>query len=92
MSPTRCVETQTSQIVSEKEHKQLLHRAIEKGNAKHGKVNAFDNVTQSGEDVFPSSRHESFPAARLANRRDQSGRFTSLKSSKSAVSKRFIVS
>ena len=48
-----------------------------------------DNVTPSGKDVFPSSRHESFQAAWVANRRDQSGRFTGLKSPRSAVGKRF---
>ena len=39
MLSKRCMETQTSQIVSENEHMALWHRAIKLDNAKHGKMN-----------------------------------------------------
>ena len=39
MPSKRRMESQTSQIVSENEHKQLWHRAIKFDNAKPGKMN-----------------------------------------------------
>ena len=61
MLSKRCMETQTSQIVYEKEHKQLWHRVTKLDNAKHGKMKDNRQRHTKWKDVFPSSRHESFP-------------------------------